>query len=216
MADFQDKVVLITGAGRGLGRALAEAFGARGALVAVNDINPDRASETVGHIQAAGGRAAEFIFDISRKMAVQAMLNEIEDTLGPLDILINSAAVAPRKPLLEMDEWDWRHTLDVNLTAPFLTQQVAGRTMRASGRHGLILHLGAETHPAETQGAYAASKAGLPALARAAARELAPAGIRVYALEFARPDTGIPQSVAEVLHLCRTTTHPSGEIILIR
>lgn len=184
MGRFSNQVVLITGAGRGIGRALAEAFAAEGARVAANDLSPINLDETIHQIQAAGGEARDYIFDVARKMSVQAMIETIRDDYGRIDILINNAGVEPRSSLLEMDEWDWRRTLDVNLSGPFFLIQSAARVMSEQGG-GVIVNLAASLHtpcgPAG-RGAFTASKLGLIGLTREAARELAPLGIRVNAV----------------------------------
>ncbi|GAB4397820.1 MAG: hypothetical protein OHK0052_20460 [Anaerolineales bacterium] len=181
MTAFNDQLVLVTGAGRGLGRALALAFAAHGARVAVNDITPVNLDETLVQIHAAGGRARDYLADIGQKMAVQGMMLTLEDDWGVPDVVINAAAVRPRAPLLDMDEWDWRRALDVNLSGAFFLTQIAGRMMRPR-RSGCILHIGNTAPTAGNDGAFLASKAGLNALVQQAARELAPEGIRVNAI----------------------------------
>ena len=185
MSSLRDQVVLITGAGRGLGRALALAFAAQGARVAANDLTPVNLDDTVEQIRAAGGQAEAWTGDIAKKTPVQGILNRILDRWGRLDIVVNNAAVRPRASLLDMDEWDLQRTLNINLGGPFLLMQVAGRIMRQQGSGGVVLNIGDATPRlpgGRSDALYAATKAGLTALTRAAARELAPYGIRVNAL----------------------------------
>lgn len=180
MTDLKDKVVLITGAGKGAGCALAEAFAEHGATVAANDISPINIDEVIEKIVAHGGKAKAYVDDVAKKVAVQALIKQVEDDFGRIDILINHAAVEPHVSLLEMDEWDWHRVMDVNLTGAFLMIQSVGRVMRAQGA-GVIINLitVAGLKSGREAGAYEASMGGLLALTRSAARELSPHGIRV-------------------------------------
>ncbi|KAF0109086.1 MAG: putative oxidoreductase [Anaerolineaceae bacterium] len=182
--EFAGKVVLVTGAGKGTGRLVAEAFAARGATVAADDITPVNLDETVAHIIAAGGRVKAYIADIAKKLPVQGLLNQVLDDFGRLDFLVNCAEVEPQKSVLEMDEWDWARTLDVNLTGAFLLTQSAGRIMKEKGG-GVIVHIGGRAGGPERRAAYFASKAGLEAMVRCAAEELAAFGVRVHLVETA-------------------------------
>ena len=184
MNQLKDKVILITGAGKGAGRALALAFAEHGALIAANDISPVNVEEVVAQIIAHGGKAKAYIEDVAKKVGVQYLVKSVEDDFGKIDILINHAAVEPHMPLLNMDEWDWHRTLDVNLTGMFLTMQSVGRIMRERGR-GAILNIVAGTGESAKKdaGAYLSSKAGAVVLSQQADRELSPHGIRVYAVE---------------------------------
>jgi NAD(P)-dependent dehydrogenase (short-subunit alcohol dehydrogenase family) len=183
MSKLRDKVVLITGAGKGSGRYLAQAFAAHGAIVAANDISPVNVEEVVDQIVAQGGRARAYIDDVAKKVAAQNIVNQVQDDFGHIDILINHAAVQPHVSLLDMDEWDWHRVLDVNLTGAFLMIQSAGRVMRAQGS-GLIINLiTARQDSAEGEAAFVASMQGLDGLTHQAARELSPYGIHVHAVE---------------------------------
>jgi len=179
MSDFTEKIILVTGAGKGAGRRVAEAFAAQGATVAVNDVSPVNLDETVAHIRAAGGHVKAYVEDIAKKMPVQALLNQVLDDFGRIDILVNCAEVEPQKTVLEMDDWDWQRTLDVNLTGAFLLTQSVGRIMKEKGG-GIIVHVGARPKGTERRAAYFASKAGLEALVEAANGELFAFGIRVH------------------------------------
>lgn len=184
MSDFTDKVVLITGAGRGIGRAIAEGFAAQGAIIAANDINPVNLDETVERITSAGGCARGYVFDAAKRMPIQGLISQVLDNWGRIDILINNAAVEPHASLLEMDEWDFHRTLDVNLAGPFFTMQLAGRAMREQGG-GVMVNIGSiagRAHGLRNRAAYVASKMGLIGLTREAARELAAYNIRVNAV----------------------------------
>lgn len=184
MKTLKNKIVLITGAGKGHGKALAEEFAAQGAFVAANDISPINVEDVVNKIAARGGKAKAYVEDIAKKVGAQSVVNGVEDDFGQIDILINHAAVEPHGSLLKMDEWDWHRTLDVNLTGAFLMMQSVGRVMKEKGG-GVILNLvaGAGEGGVKEAGAYFASKAGLAELSIQADRELSPLGIRVFAVE---------------------------------
>jgi len=184
MSEFAGKTVLVTGAGRGIGRSIAEAFAAQGANVAANDVTPINLDVTVERIAAAGGRCKGYVFDVAMKMPVQAMIEQVRDDWGGLDILINNAGVEPHASILDMDEWDWRRTIDVNLSGPFFTIQSAARVMREQGG-GVIVNIASiagRAHGLRERAAYVASKTGLIGLTREAARELAAFNIRVNAV----------------------------------
>jgi 3-oxoacyl-[acyl-carrier protein] reductase/2-hydroxycyclohexanecarboxyl-CoA dehydrogenase len=182
VSDFDHKVVLVTGAGRGIGRSIALAFARQGARVAANDLTPVNLDETIRLIQAEGGQARDYVFDVAKKMPVQAMIEAVRDDYGRLDILVNNAGIEPHASLLDLDEWDWRRTLDVNLTGAFFTIQSAARVMRDQGEGGVIVNIasiGGRAHGLVDRSAYVASKMGLIGLTREAARELAAYDIRV-------------------------------------
>ena len=183
MKDFKDKVVLITGAGKGSGRILAKAFAQRGAIVAANDISPINVEEIVDEINRQGGRAKAYIEDVAKKLGAQNIITQVEDDFGRIDILIHHAAVEPHVPLLDMDEWDWHRVLDVNLTGAFLMTQSAGRVMRQHGSGVILFLITGPTRDEKNEAAFVASMDGLRGLARQSARELSPHGIHVFAVE---------------------------------
>jgi len=205
---FNRKVVFITGAGRGAGKAIAEGFAAQGARVAANDISPVNVDEVVAAIKARGGQAIACVDDVAKKVSAQAMLNNVLDKWGRLDILINSANVEPHAALFEMDEWDWHRTLDVNLTGPFLMMQSAARVMRDQGG-GVIVNVApvAGREDQSDRAAYHASKVALAALTHHAALEFAEHNVRVHAVCTGMPymattDDSHEDVVTAVLALC--------------
>jgi NAD(P)-dependent dehydrogenase (short-subunit alcohol dehydrogenase family) len=199
MRGLKDKVALITGAGKGTGAALALAFAAQGAIVSANDISPLNVEAVVAKIIANGGQAKAYVDDIAKKVAVQAVIKDVEDDYGRIDILVTHAVVEPASPLLDMDEWDWQRTLNVNLSGAFLVTQSVARGMRERGG-GVIIHLisDAGSKHGERRAAYLASMAGLRGFSQQAAKELAPYGIRVHAV-----DTDEGDAVTQVLEICR-------------
>ena len=197
MADFAGKIVLITGAGKGTGRSVAEAFAVQGAILAVNDVSPVNLDETVAHILASGGQVKAYVEDIAKKMPIQTLLNSVLDDFGRIDILVNCAEVEPQKTMLEMDDWDWQRTLDVNLSGPFLLTQSMGRIMKEKGG-GVIVHVGERARDPENRAAYFTSKAGLAAFSALSAYELFEFGIRVYYFQPDKPGDATKQ----ILELC--------------
>ena len=179
MDELKDKVVLITGAGKGIGRRFAEELAAKGAIIAANDISPINVEEVVNGIRAKGGQVKAYLEDVAKKVGAQMIVKSVEDDFGTIDILVNHAAVEPHTPLLNIDEWDWHRVIDVNLTGAFLMSQTVGRVMREKGS-GVIVNLvaGADEKGKEA-GAFLASKAGLDELSRQLARELNPHGVKV-------------------------------------
>ena len=121
--DLVSKVALVTGAGRGIGRAIALALGNAGALVAVNDLDAVRARDTGALLNEAGHENSVFPADISLFSQVTPMIESVASRWGRLDILVNNAGVEPQGSILELSLDDWQRTLDVNLTGPFLTSR---------------------------------------------------------------------------------------------
>jgi NAD(P)-dependent dehydrogenase (short-subunit alcohol dehydrogenase family) len=184
MSELLNKVVLVTGAGRGIGRGIANAFAAEGAIVAANDLTPINLDETMRQITANDGRGKDYLFDVAKKMPIQSMIEEIREDWGRIDILINNAVVEPHASILEMDEWDWRRTIDVNLSGSFFTMQSVGRLMREQGGGVMvnIASLEGRAFGLKNRSAFIASKMGLIGLTHEAARELAAYNIRVNAI----------------------------------
>jgi 3-oxoacyl-[acyl-carrier protein] reductase len=182
--EFKDKVVLVTGAGRGIGKAIAFAFAQAGAKVAVNDLNPDSCEAAAKAIVAAGSEAAACNADVTNKMAVQTMLIGLEERWGQIDILINNAGVEPHRSILELDEWDWTRTIDVNLKGAFICSQSVGRMMRDRGGGAIvnIASIAGRAAGLRDRSAYVASKTGLVGFTKECAREFAAYNIRVNAV----------------------------------
>ena len=188
MADYgsemQEKVVIVTGAGKGIGRAIAERFAAEGAAVVVNDVEQDRANQAASAITANGGRALGVAVDVSDKAQVDRLFDAAIEHFGRVDVLVNNAAlVAPTLHFLEADEAWWRRLIDVNLTGAFLCSHRAAQIMVGQGG-GVIINMSSGGASRAHRGftAYDAAKGGIEALTRAMALDLAPYGVRVNAL----------------------------------
>ena len=178
------RVAIVTGAGSGLGAAMAHALGAAGARVAVNDINPDRAERVARAIRDGGGAAIDVQADVSNKFQCVKLVEAARAEWGRLDVLVNNAYAAPAATVLKMDEWDWNRCLEVNLKGTFLMSQLCGRVMSDENedRGGAIVNVasvaGVEI-PLDRRAAYCASQAGVVGFTRECAREYAQYGIRV-------------------------------------
>jgi NAD(P)-dependent dehydrogenase (short-subunit alcohol dehydrogenase family) len=179
--DYSDRVVLITGASRGLGRATAIRFLDRGAHVAVNARTQERAENLANEL---GTRAYAAAGDVTDLQTVQALVAEVVQTLGRLDVLVNNAAIASATRFEQLTETEWRATIDANLTAAFFCMQSVVPAMKTNG-YGRIVNVSSLAgRSVSTLGGahYTASKAGLLGLTRAGAKELGAHGITVNAV----------------------------------
>lgn len=177
------KTATVTGGGSGIGAGICEHFAAKGCKVAVCDVNMQKAQETADRITGAGGTAVAICFDVRRHKEVEKGIQTIEDTLGELDILVNSAGISKLIPCLECTEELWDLTLDINLKGTFLCCQAALRRM-APRRRGSIINMSSQSGKvghSELQ-AYCASKFGVIGVTQSLAAEFAPLGIRINAI----------------------------------
>ena len=182
MDEFEGKVALINAAGGEIGREVALAFASLGVSVAANDINPLSVDETVRQIKQQGGVAREYVFDIAKRMPAEGLVTQVLEHCGRLDFLVNQAPVDPQALILEMDEWDFHRTLDVNLAGSFFCIQLVGRAMREQGGGAIVNLLSAGRKGFKGHVAHTASQAGLAGITRAAAAELAEFNIRLNAI----------------------------------
>lgn len=181
---LKDRVALITGGGRGIGRAIAERFAGEGAAVMLASRTEAELKATAETICGAGGRAAYLAGDVSQEAFVTRLVAATRQQWGEIDILVNNAGFyGPLKPLHELALEDWDRVLSVNLRAAFLLTRAVLPAMVARGR-GVVLNISSDSgklaYP--LSGGYAASKAGLLALTRTAAADVSRQGVRVNAL----------------------------------
>jgi NAD(P)-dependent dehydrogenase (short-subunit alcohol dehydrogenase family) len=179
---YFEKVVLITGAGREPGNYLSVAFAEWGAISASNDLTPLGLEETMRSIAEAGGKGKAYLHDVAKRMPAQALVDQVLEDWGRIDVLVNCSAVNPSQSITEMDEWDWHRTLDVNLSGAFIMLQQVSRIMRKQGG-GAIINLagwyGKEPPSKRYHAAFLASQMGLAGLTLSAAEELEEEHIRI-------------------------------------
>jgi 3-oxoacyl-[acyl-carrier protein] reductase len=177
------RIALVTGAGGGIGRAVALALARRGASVAINYRRSRKAAEdTAREIAALGVRSATFECDVTNAAAVNAMVEQVERDTGPIDILVNNAGdLIGRKTLADATEEFYRQVMDVNVLSTLLCSQAVAPHMAERGRGVIITMSSLAAHNGGGPGAslYAAAKAAVIALTKGLAKELAPKGIRV-------------------------------------
>ena len=180
---LKDKVALITGAGSGLGRAIALAFACEGATVVVNDVSEERARETVSEIEAQGGQAVAILADVSDSQQVKEMFARAVEEYSTVDILVNNAGLLQPAEIASMEDEDWRRMIAVHLDGTFFCTREAVRIMEAKGS-GKIVNMASIAGTAGLGRAshYSAAKGGIVAFTKAAARELIGKGIYVNAL----------------------------------
>lgn len=174
------KVALVTGAGSGIGRASAVLFAAEGAAVAVVDLRPDVAEETVATIAADGGRAVAIGADVTDAAAIEAAVARCVEEYGRLDVVYNNAGIGSTGSVADAAEDDWDRCLDINAKGTFLTSRAAVPALEVAGG-GSIINQGsvAALVGVANFAAYCAAKGAVVALTRSMAIDLAPRGIRV-------------------------------------
>jgi len=141
---LEGKVAAVTGAGSGMGRAIAEGYAREGARVVVADLNVDAAEETMRNITGAGGQAIAIRTDVRDEAQAQAMVDAAVDQFGGLDVLVNNAGVARIIPFLETTNADWDFIFDVNCKGVLWCSQAAARRMIEQGRGGKIINLASQ------------------------------------------------------------------------
>lgn len=181
-----DKVAIVTGGSRGLGKAICRSLAGEGARVAVNYVrSADKARAVADAITEAGGTAAPFQADVGDASAVVDLFDRVRETLGPVDVLVNNAAYCPVVPTAEISEEEWSRAFQVNVTGTFLASRELVRRLRGEGRTGRIVNVSSQAAfrgSRSGKSAYDASKGAIVAFTVSLAREMAPHGIAVNAV----------------------------------
>lgn len=177
---LQGKVALVTGASRGLGRAMADLLAQAGAHVVLNGRDPDTLRDVAAQIAGSGGAAEPMAFDVADEAAQTAAVGSIIKKHGRLDIVVANAGIQHRRPLTEFETADFQRVIDTNLTAVWTLAREAARHMIPAKRGRIIITGSISGYLARpTISAYVASKGAVHAMTRALAVELAPSGITV-------------------------------------
>jgi NAD(P)-dependent dehydrogenase (short-subunit alcohol dehydrogenase family) len=189
---LKGKIALVTGAGRGIGRGIAEVFADEGADVAINDVDDMKLADEVAQgIRGKGRRAITVQADVSRRADVEPMIEKVWTELGPIDILVNNAGIETIVPFLDMTDEQWTRLVDVNARGAWLCSQVFCKRVLAESRKASIVNIGsiqaAKVLPGRTH--YAPTKLGLEALTRNMSAEMTPQGIRVNCIHPGLIDT---------------------------
>jgi 3-oxoacyl-[acyl-carrier protein] reductase len=181
--ELQGKVAVVTGSARGIGKAIASALARHGADVVISDVDEAGARATAAEIEALGRRSLAVRCDVSKRDQVEALIEGAIATLGRLDILVNNAGITRDTLLVRMSEEQWDLVLDINLKGTFFGCQAAARPMMKA-RAGKIVNVASITGIIGNAGQanYSASKAGVIALTRTVAKELASRNIQVNAI----------------------------------
>lgn len=185
---LEGQVAVVTGGGKGIGRAIARRLGTEGALVIVSGRDAASLEATTDAIRAAGGEAQAVQGDVADEVAVAALMEAIGHSGKPVGVLVNNAAITAMggigfAPAVEMPTAEWRKVIDVNLTGTFLVSREIGRLMVREGRGAIVNVSSVHAHvPHALTPHYDASKAAIEALTRSMALDLGPRGVRVNAV----------------------------------
>jgi NAD(P)-dependent dehydrogenase (short-subunit alcohol dehydrogenase family) len=211
MGEFAGRRVLVTGGGSGIGRGIAAAFVREGAHVAVVDIDPERVAQTVDSLTGGPGRAAGVPGDVRD---AERVVEEAARAVGPIEVLVNDAAVYPNCPVIEMPDDQWDQVIGVNLTGTFRMSRAVARRMVDAKIQGHIVNIASGAYKSARRGAshYCASKAGIVMFTKVLAQELAEHRIHVNVVSPGLVDVGRRSDVNPEYRQTLMTNIPWGRM----
>ncbi len=210
---FEDQIVAVTGASRGIGRETAVQFAKAGAKVACIATTIANAQATVDVIEASGGTSKPYALDVSQSEAVEATFEQISTDFGAVQVLVNNAGIARDTLMMRMKDEDWDRVLEVNLKGAYLCSKAVMRAMMKA-RSGRIINVSSIVglHGAAGQANYAASKAGLIGLTLATAKELGSRGITCNAVAPGFIETDMTSDLPDAMREFVTQNAPLGRL----
>lgn len=199
--DLENKVVLLTGAANGIGKAAAELAASRGAWCFISDVSLESAERTAAELRAKGGKASAFACDVTRQEDIDALVAFVVKEAGRIDGLVNNAGVIRMEKLFDITRESWKFVFDVNVSGLFFTLQAVARSMIETKTEGRIVNMASETawRGSELSAPYCASKAAVVSITRSAALSLARHGILVNAVAPGLTQTAMWDSIDEQL-----------------
>ena len=208
------RVAFVTGAGSGIGRAIATRFAQEGADIAAVDLNEAAASETADAVRALGRRAEALRADVAAAADVEAAARQALAVFGRIDILVNNAGITRDTTIRKMTDEAWDLVIDVHLKGTFLCTRAVLPAMRDAGRGGAVVNMSSISGKIGNfgQANYAAAKAGIVALTKVTAREYARYGIRANAIQPGLIDTPMTRAMGEEMLKERVADTPLGRI----
>lgn len=215
IVNFRDCIVLVTGAGVGIGRAIATVFTEAGARVMATDVNQKGVEETAGILRpVVGDRIAAYVADVRIKHEIDAMVAETTRCFGPIDILVNNAGICPNSLVSEMSVEEWDAVMATNLKGPFLLCQAVARQMIERGKGGKIINITSGAYKSARRGAahYCSSKAALEMFTRVLALELAEHHINVNAVAPGLTEVGPHLNISQQYRDILVTSIPWGRM----